>query len=279
MTYIDALLRRVSLQQEHRIHIRTGWPRLDANIRGLHPGKLYVVAGRPGAGKTSFATTMTAGILRSNESVQVLYFSTELEVWEIKDQMVEANAGGIAIFPNGRECKEHEKEALMKSGERVEYWWNQGWLQIHHEKKLTTEAIAATALAKIDDFENVVIIVDQANRIGRDDANGRRSYSIATENMLNDFEQMTMDMDIPIVLLTQANRETEGKRPTMANIKHSGAFEEYAHCVMLLHRPNPNQSAFTEDEIILAKNRHGRTGLIEASFIGESHTWTVVEHD
>jgi len=199
----------------------------------------------------------------------VVYFSTELEHWEIQDQIVEARAGGTAIFPNGREPKQHERERLSEAGDWMQYQLKEWKFTCLHNRKLSVQKIAEYTLGVARKFEKQVVIVDQASRIARDDASGRRSYTVATEDMLNDFEAMTADLGLPVVLLTQANRAAEGQRPTMANFKHSGAFEEYAHCAILLHRDGGS------DELVVPKNRHGRTGYLRAVFHGESHTWDV----
>ena len=46
----------------------TKWPRLNKNLMGgLQRGKMYVVAGRPGVGKSAFSNQMIFDILDSNE--------------------------------------------------------------------------------------------------------------------------------------------------------------------------------------------------------------------
>ena len=275
--------KRVGTEEAHRIGVKTGWSALDRHIRGLHDGKLYVVAGRPGSGKTSFATSMAAGILRENENIQLMYFSTELEEWEILDQITEARAGGIPIFPNGRRSTQDEVKKLTDA-----HWWlsehiNQYNIAVHYQKKLTVGEIVEKCTSGVLPGKKPIVIIDQASRVSRDDAHGRRNYTVATEQMLNGLEAMTQEVSLPVVLLTQANREAEGKRPTMANIKHSGAFEEFAHMVALLHtkweevkiKHFGGSDTSVTHEFIVAKNRHGRTGAIPSTFSGEAHTWDI----
>lgn len=270
--YLNGLDTRIQLGYSERIAIRTGWDSFDEAIRGLHNGKLYVVGGRPGSGKTSFASSLATGVLGANLLTPVLYFSTELETWEIFDQMTEARAGGTALFPNGRVCKEHEKERLRNAGSWLKDQMAMRRIFCAHERRFTVEEIHRMTVEFIDGWhheEPGVVIVDQASRISRDDASGRRSYSLATENMLNAFESMTKEVQVPVVLLTQANRDaTKSSRPMMSHLKHSGAFEEYAHMVTMLEHDE-------EDNLWVDKNRHGRTGKINAHFQGEAHTWII----
>ena len=59
----------------------TKWPRLNRNLMGgLQPGKMYVIAGRPGVGKSAFSNQMIFDVLDQNSSkdVVVLYWTFEM---------------------------------------------------------------------------------------------------------------------------------------------------------------------------------------------------------
>ena len=88
---------------------------------------------------------------------------------------------------------------------------------------------------------------------------------------------MAMDMNIPIVILAQLNRESEktkSEKPKMSQIRESGAIEQDSDVVMLLHREwkcgiteNENgESTETEADIIIDKCRNGETGIFKIEF-------------
>ena len=119
-----------------------------------------------------------------------------------------------------------------------------------------------------------MIIVDQASRIKRVAESGiSQNYTNATEAMLNGLEAMADQVQCPLILFSQANRlaPLSNERPRMHHLKHSGAFEEYAHCVMMLER-NEDEG----DAIWIEKNRHGPVTKLAAKFHGEAHTWEVL---
>ena len=69
---------------------------------------------------------------------------------------------------------------------------------------------------------------------------------------------------VPVVALSQLSRprdRNENGRPSMVDLKESGAIEAHAHVVLLLYRPKNEQGEWTgEDEIIIAKQREGLVG-------------------
>ena len=81
------------------------------------------------------------------------------------------------------------------------------------------------------------------------------------------------DLNIPVLLLSQLNRESEnkpGKRPELSNLRESGAIEQDADTVILIHRPEhygideneDGKSSKGRGELIIAKDRNGPTGTV-----------------
>lgn len=284
MSFVHDLMDRVKAtfgtRPDERMGIRSGFSTFDQMTRGFHPGKLYVGVARPGCGKTSWCTSISANIMLAQRD-SVLFISTELNEEEVIHQIIEAYCSGIPVFPNGRVSDEREIAALEAAAFDIQRQMELGNLHIVHAKRLTEASLEQYIVEHCDgraDGRAALVIIDQASRIHRDD-NARHGYAIATEHMLNHLESLADRQDVPILLMSQANRATEfQKEITLANIKHSGAFEEFAHCVVLLSK-GENHGKRTEFGIdhsaamIVAKNRHGRTGPIPAWFFGESHTW------
>ncbi len=83
------------------------------------------------------------------------------------------------------------------------------------------------------------------------------------------------ELNIPIISLAQLNRATEGRdghRPRMSDLRESGAIEQDADVVALLHRPSyydPNEEPNVA-EVIIAKQRNGPTGTVKLHFDGRS---------
>lgn len=255
--------------------IRSWFPHFDKMTLGFHPGKICALGGRPGDGKTSFATTIIANILRfSTESVLML--STELTPKEIILQISEAYAGGICTAPKGDRLTEREVEKLIDAQKAVEAAIVSHRLSIMYAKRLTDKMIVDAITHHCDMLNNGVqalVIIDQMNRIKREDKE-RHGYAIASEHLMNVLEEVASDQDVPLLVLSQLGRGREGAdRPGNEHFKHTGAIEEYAHATILLNRPDKGK---WDAEIIIGKNRSGKTGAIPARFYGAMHYWQEV---
>jgi replicative DNA helicase len=83
---------------------------------------------------------------------------------------------------------------------------------------------------------------------------------------------LARELSIPVILLTQLNRLAEGQRPSLAHIRESGSLEQDSDKILLLHRERevPAGVNLIETELILAKNRAGKTGTIPLVFRADS---------
>lgn len=272
---IEAEFAEIGMKLERRISpLRTWLPKIDESILGFTPGKLYVCGGRPGTGKTSFGTTVTANILRESPEA-VLFISTELTAGEIRRQVAEAYCGGFATAPKDGMMTKHEMGVVRGAKESVMKAQDEHRLSIMVAKRLT-ERLITDAIRHhchvLNDERTSLVIVDQANRIHREDKE-RHGYAVATEHLLNSLEIIAEQEVVPVLLMTQLGRGVEHQKlPTMSNLKHSGGLEEFAHCVILLHN-DPISNSSEGQKIIIAKNRDGGPAITDARFYGEAHTW------
>lgn len=280
---------KFNTRPDDRMGVRTGFSEFDQRTRGFLEGKLYVAGARPGVGKTSWVTTIMANIAMSQPEVPVLMFSTELEEDEVLTQVIEAYAGAVPVYPNGRKSTDEEIDKLEGALTAVGQQVNECKMKVIHERRLTIPFINETITRWCDGVlggQVCFVIIDQASRIKRDDTAGH-GYALATEDMLNSLEVMAGDQRCPILLITQLNRMTElQKHATMANLKHSGAFEEFAHAVYLLEKDQDHGQRKAGSVHInygatvhVAKTRTGRVGPINFHFFGEAHTWREAVND
>ena len=89
---------------------------------------------------------------------------------------------------------------------------------------------------------------------------------------------LAQELSIPVLLLAQLNRESEGRRdhkPRVSDLKESGDIEQDADLVLLLHRFDAHDAERdpSEAEINVGKFRHGSTGRIPVKWAGEFLTF------
>ena len=96
----------------------------------------------------------------------------------------------------------------------------------------------------------------------------------------NGMKDIARNLNIPVLALAQCNRDTAkggkaGHAPSLSELQGSGSLEQDADSVILLHRPayyQSNTDATRDDELAelhIAKNRHGRTAIIQTDFLGK----------
>ncbi len=82
-------------------------------------------------------------------------------------------------------------------------------------------------------------------------------------NMSRGLKRLAMELQIPILLGSQLNRESEKRgRPSLADLRESGAIEQDADIVILIS----GDVETDERELIVAKHRGGPCGIVRATF-------------
>lgn len=112
---------------------------------------------------------------------------------------------------------------------------------------------------------------------------GKRQDPDESREIAHALKRLAQSIGQPVLCLAQLNRENENrkdKRPILSDLRATGAMEEDADGVIFVHRPDyyrpdykRGQAEPERAEIILAKNRHGRTGKIDLSFWPEVNTF------
>ncbi len=85
-------------------------------------------------------------------------------------------------------------------------------------------------------------------------------------------KSLAREMDVPIVCLSQVGRQSEGKAPSLADLRESGSIEQDADVVMFIYRDvvyNPESEDPRQTEILIRKQRNGPIGEIFLDFEGQ----------
>jgi replicative DNA helicase len=116
------------------------------------------------------------------------------------------------------------------------------------------------------------LLVDYIQLIDSEESKDSRQEQIA--KISRRLKALARELGIPLIALSQLNRAVESredKRPRMADLRESGAIEQDADIVLLLHRPeyyDANDQPGVA-ELIIAKNRNGPTGTIKLTFLNK----------
>lgn len=257
--------------------LETGFTLLDAALRGLKPGNLVYLAGRPGSGKTTLAMNIAEHVSMSGSPVLVL--SLEMGECEIVDRAV-ASVGRIALQQVLAGCPEQE------DSDRYAYALGQlmdAPLFIDEQGSLTLSEVRAKARTTKRKHGLSLLIIDYLQLMAGDgDSENARITAISAG-----LKGLAKELAIPIICLSQLNRELEkrtNRRPVMSDLRGSGSIEQDADLTMFVYRDevyDENSPDTGTAEIIIGKNRQGQTGMVRLAWNGKctrfdnlAHEWT-----
>ena len=115
-----------------------------------------------------------------------------------------------------------------------------------------------------------LIVIDYIQLIDSEESRDSRQEQIA--KISRRLKTLARDLSVPVVALSQLNRAVENRedrRPRMADLRESGAIEQDADIVLMVHRPeyyDPNDQPGIA-ELILTKNRNGATDTVKVTFL------------
>lgn len=237
--------------------ISTPWPELNEYLGGgLRRGKLYVVGGRPGAGKSLAGLNMAAHVAEQGRKTVV--FSMEMVATEVTSRLLAfgawANYGEIFR-------KRMSEETLERVNAYIESHPDLN-LEVVDRASIKVEEICAHIRANSPDC----VFVDYCQLISASDTRVGRREQI--DHITRSLKVAAAESGCAIILASQVNRSpaTGGRAPTIADLRESGGIENDADVVMLLHRDELMGGCV---QLHVGKNRDGRMGTIDLTFRGE----------
>ena len=233
----------------------TSFAKINEVIDGFRPGAVYVVAARPGVGKTMLGMEFAHYAAQERG---VLFFSMEMSKQELAKRIISSvsNVTATEIFKGNIEQKSWERIANSR-GKIAE------GLMIDDRPGTSVDRIRAVFHKAYADRPIDMIVIDYLGLM--EDVQASKSRYEKVTNISNDVKRLARELNVPIIALHQLNRAVESRaepRPTLADLRDSGAIEQDADVVMLLHRDQDADGSFmSELKVAIAKNRHGTQGL------------------
>ena len=267
-----------------------GLAALDADTGGLRRGEYYVAAGRPSMGKSVFATSMARAQAVAGQGV--LLFSLEMG-----RRIVGARLLSDAHFSHGRVAVAFHAiladrvpgadwaglTATAQAFEVLPLAVDTGSGLTVHDLKARARRLKRAWVARGRSLDTVIVDYMGLLRPGPSYAGNKAAE---TEEISLALKELAKELDVALVVLVQLNREVESrpdKRPTLSDLRWSGAIEQDADIVLMLYRESyylERQKAASVDEqyerdeklrgcrnvleLIIAKQRNGPCRTIEA---------------
>lgn len=241
--------------------ISSGLPELDSILGGLVDGRMYVVAGRPGMGKTSLGYLFAlSGAI--DEGRPVLVVSLEMRGSEVTERMI----AGRGRIDSGNLKTGALTPAEASQLDQVTKTLADAPIYVLDSSAATLPAIRAAA-RKIKSMHGDLglVIIDYLQLMSSTNRSDSRQQEVS--EISRGCKILARDMDIPVVALSQLSRNVEArqdKRPMLSDLRESGAIEQDADVVLFVYRDehyNPVTDEPGIAELIVAKNRQGAAGV------------------
>jgi replicative DNA helicase len=248
----------------------TGLADLDRVLHGLKAGKFYIIAARPGTGKTTLAHGAALNIIQSNNARSLLV-SAEMSTLEVAMRLLAMEASVSTESIENGTLNDEDLARLLDAVDAARAGHGQR-LVIMDDSRVTPEGIRAQALAMKYAGGLDVVFVDylQLLNSGRDEKNRQAEVAHISRSL----KILARELNIPVVALSQLSRQVESrhdKRPMLSDLRDSGALEQDADAVLMLYNDadyNPDSEEPNVTEIIIPKNRSGRArGVVKAFFL------------
>lgn len=248
--------------------IDTGFYDLDEMLDGgMQKGNLIVIGARPSVGKTAIALVIALHVAQKHATG---FMSMEMTRAEMSDRKC-ALLGSIPLSHIKRPQQGLAYDRVVESIERAKA------LQFYVSDRsgLNILQVRSKARALKRKFGLEVLIVDYLQLMSGLDSKQNRNSQI--EEISRGLKSLAKELDIVVIALSQINRagaETATQVPSLVNLRDSGAIEQDADVVGLLHRAYQADPAIGEEFknyalLRIAKNRQGRCGDVHLHYQGE----------
>ncbi len=285
----------------HLSGLASGLTDLDRMMGGLQPSDLVILAGRPGMGKTALATSIAYHVARAYRPAPaedgaapreaadggvVAFFSLEMSAEQLATRIISAEARiSSADIRRGRITPE-DFDRLQQVAAEIDA----APLFIDDTGGLTIAQLAARARRIKRQHGLGLIVVDYLQLLSGTSRRAQDNRVQELTEITTNLKALAKELNVPILALSQLSRQVEAredKRPQLSDLRESGSIEQDADVVLFVFREEyylrqkeprppgtPEHLAWQEEmdkvfgiaEIIIAKQRHGPVGTVQAQF-------------
>jgi replicative DNA helicase len=288
--------------------VATGLTQLDQLLGGLHKSDLLILAGRPSMGKTALATNMAFNAVKAYreehgpdgkpevvDGAVVGFFSLEMSGEQLANRILSEQAGISSEKIRKGELTPTDFDRVLQVNQELEHLN----LYIDDTPALSIAALRTRARRLKRTRGLGLLIVDYLQLLSPSGKSRQENRVQEVSEITRGLKTLAKELDVPVIALSQLSRaveQREDKRPQLADLRESGSIEQDADVVMFvyreqyyLERTEPTRRAEESDqkfnerheawrirceqtyakaEVIVAKQRHGPTGVVRLSFEG-----------
>ena len=259
-------IEKVYKNKKELVGIPSGLTSLDTMTYGFQNSEMIIIGARPSMGKTALALSMIQHIA-IEKKIPTAFFSLEMSNVQVIQRLLsqESRLSGEKIRTGALKLEHFQR--LQDAAGRI--YVSPLWIDDTPNMKLLELRSTARRLRAQNKVE--IIFIDYIGLIQNENTNIPRHEQIG--EVSRSLKSLARELKIPIVVLSQVGRQSEGNKPTLADLRDSGSIEQDADVIMFLHRERVETSGKEEKpqtiptELLLSKQRNGPTGTAKIVFV------------
>lgn len=249
--------------------LKTGWKSFDAVVGGLQRGCLYIIAARPGKGKTDFALQLAVTLSKQHS---VTYHSMEMTTEQLMHRVLSRALKINSVRIRDRELTEKDFAKI----DLVHRHMSNLHLVLDDAPALCMEEVQEKTQRRKPD----AIFLDY---LGLMRGNDKKAQWEQTQEITHALKALAKHENMAVVALVQLNREVDKRtgKPTLADLRGGGSVEADADGVFFMN-PSPTKAMLSggdgvECGVMVEKNRYGGCGELPFFWQPQYHTYTPME--
>lgn len=250
--------------------ILTGLKSLDQTNGGFMPGDMIVIGARPSVGKSALLGLLAMNMARNGKRVGII--SLEMSNAKIAGRLASLDTGvDFAVLYRGLEMDEQYQQQLYQT---LASQTAKLPIYVSDKTQVSMPEIKAKAQRLIHKHGCDIIFIDYLQLVDSSGGNKNSNRENEVRQMSRGSKIMAKDLEIPVVVLAQLNREVtnrkgEDRYPKLSDLRESGAIEQDADVVAFIHRDwmsgyetkEDGSSTEREADLIIRKWRDGEPNL------------------
>ena len=265
----------------------TGFDKLNEVTSGFQKSELIIIAGRPSMGKTAFAMNIAEHMAAdADPPVPVAFFSLEMAARQLAERFLSSRAGVSGHKLRRRMLQDSDFAELSLAVGKL----SEAPLYIDDSPSLNVMQLRARARRMHQQHQVRAIFIDYLQLISPTSNDSRVSREQQVSEISRGLKALARELEVPVIALSQLNRGAENRddnRPRLSDLRESGALEQDADVVILLHRPEYYCQRQMQEELasgqlsddmekirglaeaIVAKQRNGPVGTVDLHFASD----------
>jgi len=245
------------------IGIPSVWHGLQKMLGGYRNGKVYIIAARPGAGKSTYMMNEAAAIVARGVNTSIA--SVEMGESELRGRVLATACMMSAFALDTGMYNDVDLGVLQQEAKgHIEFP-----LRINDDPSMTAEKLAAWAQFEVVKHGAKIIAIDYLQLLS---SSRRKSESrnIEIGKIMSVICGVAKTTNVPVLLLSQLSRNSsrENRPPELHDLRDSGSIEQDAYGVIFIHhkKDEADGNKIIQSEFIIAKHRGGPEGVVPIRF-------------